>query len=126
MSGGRKLGLLWGTVALALLVLSPLASAFAGALPECYFRRLSGFPCLTCGGTRAALALVDGNLPAAFRANPLVTVALVVLVGGGLAAGVRSLAGPGVSDPERLPGWVRPAVLLALAANWLWLISQGR
>lgn len=126
MSGGRKLGLLWGAVALALLALSPLAPAFAGILPECVFRRVTGVPCLTCGGTRAVLALLAGNLPAALQANPLVTAALVVLVGGGLAAGTLAVAGRGVADPERLPGWTRPAVLLVLAANWLWLISQGR
>jgi len=126
MSGGRKLGLLWGAVALALLVLSPLAPALAGALPECFFRRVTGVPCLTCGGTRATLALLAGLLPAALQANPLVTAALLVLVVGGLAAGALALAGRGVTDPERLPGWARPAVLVVLAANWLWLISQGR
>jgi len=126
VSGGRKLGLLWGAVALALLALSPLAPALAGSLPECFFRRLTGVPCLTCGGTRAVLALLAGNLPAALQANPLVTAALVALVGGGLAAGILALAGRGVADPERLPGWARPAVVFVLAANWLWLISQGR
>ena len=126
MNGERKLGLLWGAVALALMVLSPLAPALAASLPECFFRRITGIPCLTCGGTRALLALLAGNLPAALQANPLVTAALVGLVGGGLAAGSLALAGRGVADPERLPGWARPAVVFVLAANWLWLISQGR
>jgi len=103
VSGGRQVGLFWGAAALSALILSPLASGAAAGLPPCFFHRVTGFPCLTCGGTRAALALLSGDL-----------------------AGALSLAGRGLREPERLPGWARPAALLGLAANWLWLIVDGR
>jgi hypothetical protein len=126
MSGERQIGLLWGAVALALLLLSPLATPFGAGLPPCFFRSLTGVPCPTCGGTRAALALAQGDVGAALRANPLVTVALALLVGGGLVIGALALAGRGVRRPGRVPGWVRAALVVVLAANWFWLIVDGR
>ena len=126
MSGGRQVGLFWGAAALSALILSPLASGAAAGLPPCFFHRVTGFPCLTCGGTRAALALLSVDFAGAFHANPLVAIALVLFAGGGVVAGALSLAGRGLREPERLPGWARPAALLGLAANWLWLIVDGR
>jgi hypothetical protein len=70
--------------------------------------------------------LTHGDVAAALQANPLVTVALALLVGGGLAAGALALAGRGVREPERIPAWVRAALVVVLAANWLWLIVDGR
>src|SRR5690349_6936182 len=40
--------------------------------PVCTFRQLTGLPCITCGATRASLALLHGDLAAAWRLNPLV------------------------------------------------------
>ena len=39
-------------------------------LPVCAFRHLSGQPCPLCGATHACAALLDGNLAAAWQANP--------------------------------------------------------
>lgn len=122
----RQLGFFWGAAALALVAVSPFAPGAATRLPSCFFREITGIPCPTCGGTRAALALLSGDLAGAFHANPLVAAAFVLLVGGGLVAGAIALAGRGVREPERIPGWARAAVILVLAANWLWLIVDGR
>lgn len=122
----RQLGLLWGFVALALLGLSPLAPAMFGRLPPCFFHRATGLPCLTCGGTRAALALLGGDVGGALHANPLVTVFLLLVVVGGLVALALAAFGRGLREPARLPRWTRAAALLVLAANWLWLIVDGR
>jgi len=126
MSRERQLGLFWGVTALALVALSPLASHVAPRLPSCFFRELTGFPCVTCGGTRAAVALLSGDFAGALHANPLVAAAVIVLVGGGLAAGAIAALGRGVKEPARIPGWARAAVVLLLAANWLWLVVDGR
>lgn len=46
----------------ALMALDPV--------PLCAFRHLSGQPCPLCGATHACAALLDGNLAAAWQANP--------------------------------------------------------
>ncbi|MGE5345925.1 MAG: DUF2752 domain-containing protein, partial [Acidithiobacillales bacterium] len=86
MSRERQLGLFWGAAALSTLLFSPLAPRVVAVLPPCFFHRVTGFPCLTCGGTRAVLSLLAGDLGVALHANPLVAVLLVLFVGGGLAA----------------------------------------
>jgi hypothetical protein len=126
VSRERQLGFFWGAAALALLLLATVAPVVAPGLPPCFFHQVTGLPCPTCGGTRATLALLSGDVPGALHANPLAAVALVVLVGGGLVAGAIAVVGRGLREPERIPGWARAAVVLVLAANWLWLIVDGR
>jgi hypothetical protein len=41
-----------------------------GDIPLCAFRQLTGRPCPLCGGTHACAALVEGDLMAAWQANP--------------------------------------------------------
>lgn len=48
--------------------------------PGCVFRRLSGISCPGCGGTRAARALLQGNVAGACRYNLLLPFALLMLV----------------------------------------------
>lgn len=96
----------------------------------CPFKALSGLPCPTCGGTRAFVAAVSGNLRAAISWNPVVGAAAGMLLPGlAVAAGFRIGGWP---RPGRLrgagSGWRRalPALLaLAIAANWAYLIVAG-
>jgi hypothetical protein len=130
MAPGRQLGLFWGAVAAALVGLSPLAPRLAGdlaaVLPDCPFRLLTGFPCPTCGATRAAVALARFDLASAFALSPLAACGWLGLVGGGLAAGVAALAGRGVPEPPAvLPGWARAGAVAVLLANWAYLIWAG-
>jgi hypothetical protein len=55
-----------------------LAAKFG--VPLCPFAALTGVPCPGCGLSRAALALLSGDVAAAFHFHPLVFVALPVLV----------------------------------------------
>lgn len=124
----RQLALLWGAVALLLVLLSPLAAAFVGAggLPGCPFKNLTGLPCPTCGTTRAALALAALEPVHALVHYPLPTLAWTFLVAGGLAAGWRAWRGrPLPAVPRRLPAWARLALLGAVAANWAYSIATG-
>lgn len=80
-----------------------------------------GIPCPLCGGTRATLALVHGDLAAAWSWNPLVpALALVVLLLIGRAA-LGSLTGRWIS--VRAPGrvWLvlSGLVLIAVQVNQL-------
>lgn len=64
-----------------------------GQLPLCVFRQSSGLPCPLCGGTHACAALLQGDLLAAWQANPgmLPLLAVAVLHTGTLAR--EALAG---------------------------------
>ena len=48
--------------------------------PVCMFHKLTGLHCPGCGGTRAAYALVEGDLARAFRMNAAFILALPVIV----------------------------------------------
>src|SRR5262245_55658791 len=52
-------------------------------IPVCVFKAVTGWPCPTCGSTRAVGRLLEGDLPGAFAMNPLaVMVALAILLWG--------------------------------------------
>ena len=68
-----------------------------GFLPGCLFHRATGWHCPGCGMTRAAHAVLHGDIAGAFRSNPL-GVVLLPLAAAGL--GVEAL------------GWVRGRPML--------------
>lgn len=126
MSPRRQLAFLWAGVALALVALAPLTTRLAAAAPACPIRAWLDLPCLTCGATRATLALARLEPAAAFAFNPLVAGAWLGLVAGGLIAGGLAIVG------RPLPAWsLRPTLGLRmtvgalLLANWAYLIRAG-
>jgi hypothetical protein len=96
--------------------------------PACPFRAVTGYPCLTCGATRCAIAFFHGNLSAAWSWNPLAFVALCGVVAFDLYAIVVLLTrGPRL----RVIEWtraeknaVRIAVILLIFANWAYLLAH--
>jgi len=92
----------------------------------CVFRAVTGVPCPTCGGMRATVALAFGNLSLAFRYNPLVTAAWLLLPPTLLLTLVRRKRPFPIGGTTKL--WlVRLAVILvALAgiANWHYVIRN--
>lgn len=126
MTARRQLGFLWGAVALALVALSPYAFRMAAGLPACPVKSIAGLPCLTCGTTRAALALAAFDLPAALAVNPLAALAWIALIGGGFAAGLGALAGRPLPLVEPRPSLgLRLALGGALLGNWAYLLFAG-
>lgn len=125
-----QLGLLWGAAAVSAATLALAAPGFvsraASALPPCPLKALSGVPCPSCGSGRATLALANLDLAAAFLSNPLFTAAVLAFGAGGLLALGLALAGRGVPEPRTLPAAVRAGLVLAVAANWAWLLLDGR
>ncbi len=67
----------WG--APALLLLAALLPPAGLGIPVCLFRALSGLPCPGCGLTRALVALLHGDLAAAFVYHPYSFVLLPLL-----------------------------------------------
>lgn len=124
MAPGRQLGLLWGATAAALVAVSRLGPAIAAGLPACPFLAVTGIPCLTCGATRAALALASFDPLAALALNPLATVGWAVLVAGGLAAGVYSALGGELREPRFRPSLAaRLSIVAVLLLNWAYVVS---
>lgn len=125
-----QLGYLWGVAAVSAAALAPLAPRLARlyfpAWPRCPVKLLAGIPCPACGSARATLALGRLDLARAFAANPLFTASVLAFVLGGLAALALAISGRGVPEPRGLSVPARAAVVLAFAANWCWLLLDGR
>ncbi len=73
-----------GALAVAVVVVGVLEPAELAAVvrevsPGCWFRRWTKVSCPGCGGTRAAGALLRGDVVAAFRHNLLLPLGLLVL-----------------------------------------------
>lgn len=120
----RQLAFLWLAAAVSAVALRPLWLALAPVLRPCIFRSLSGIPCPTCGTTRAATAFLDGDLSAAFAANPLAAAAGLLFVAGAPLAALWAIARwPMPVVPTPLPGWMRIGAVALIAANWLFVIT---
>ena len=94
----------------------------------CTFKALSGWACMTCGATRALARLFALDLAGALALNPLVTVGVLALVPWALAdlallsrgRALRVELAPGVARVARV------AFVVAVAANWAYLLAVGR
>lgn len=110
----------------ALLVLGALAieRATGRPVPTCMFKCVTGYPCATCGSTRATLLLAQGEVGAAAALNPLFVGALALAV---VAIVWRVLSGPrSASSRWRWSGPLGVALLLlAVGANWAYVLWRG-
>jgi hypothetical protein len=77
-----------------------------GFYPVCRFHQWTGWNCPGCGATRAAYALLHGNLTLALRDNALLTLAPVALL---VRAGWLAVA-----------RWSRRPVPVLIPANGIW------
>lgn len=120
--------LIWLAVSGA--ALAGAAGWFALALPwpKCPFLAVTGWPCLTCGATRSAIAFLHGNFVAAAGWNPLAFAALSGLVTFDLYAAMVLV---GRRPRLRIVDWsvtdknvVRIAVICLLALNWIYLLAH--
>ena len=89
----------------------------------CLLYDFSGLPCPGCGGSRAGLSLLRGDLLGAILYNPLVTLALC---GGTCILALRLSAGRQlVMDWSHRAVRLVPAILVAaVLANWIYVLSR--
>ncbi len=117
------------TLPAAALVSSVSTPAAIGRLVgPCWVHVLTGFPCPTCGITRALVALARGRWWAAFQVQPLITIAATLAV---LympwAAGVLARGWPPLRIELRGPKRraLRWSIVGAVLINWAYLIRAG-
>jgi hypothetical protein len=123
--------LVWLAVSVTALVAGAIWSGLGFSGPRCPFLAVTGYPCLTCGATRCAIALLHGNLPLAWSWNPL---AFVGLCGVALFDLYALIVLVTRSPRLRVIDWtraernaVRVAVLVLIAINWTYLLAhRGR
>lgn len=103
------------------------AAAYLTGTTVCPLKRLIGVPCASCGSTRAAFALLSGDIPGAFAFNPLAAFLMVAV----LPVAALSFAAFGfdrtksvaASFLRRPLSWV--FAVAAVAANWAYVIRHG-
>lgn len=121
---------IWGWVVATSALLGLAWLERVGSPPlVCPFRALTGWPCPTCGMTRAMVALLGGDLAGSLRLNPIVPPAVCVMalyVPYAIVVAHLSLPRLRVRLDVRdwtVLRWVTGAGALAL---WLFLIADGR
>lgn len=86
----------------------------------CTFKRVTGHPCATCGGTRAAVRLANLDLAGAIEYNPFATALLVGFAAWFVIAFIRA-GRPLVRWTQRRRIAAGVIVLGALVANWAYV-----
>lgn len=130
--GNREIDheLIWSLVGLIALCGIPGWVWLFGPPPlRCHFHDLLGIPCLTCGSTRALLALARLHPLEAIRWNPLCALcwmAWALYVPYGLAATIFRLPRLRLALSPRDWFLLRFLVPFAALGNWAWLILDKR
>ena len=115
----------FGLLAVAGLVLLRFQSDLVLRLAHCPLREITGLPCPTCGGTHAAVDLVQGRWMEALRANPLVVFGFVLFglwLAGGLLATVLPQLRRDIQWTTAEKRTARILAVLLLVATWVWEI----
>lgn len=120
-------GVVYGGLALAGLAASRLLVPLLRLAPPCAFHALTGLPCPSCGATRSAVFLAQGQLVRSFLINPLFFFLYVgLLLWGALDLYLTVRKEKLVLKLTSTEKWLlRLGVLMAVAANWLYLIASG-
>lgn len=121
----------WLALALWLLAAGVAAALVARGVTDparlpvsCLFKRATGVPCATCGGTRMAASALRGDLVGAFLLNPFLFAAL-----GALVAWIALRLGFRRRVVVEAPRWAKVGawsfVIGAFVGNWAMLIVRG-
>jgi ABC-type Co2+ transport system permease subunit len=121
--------MIWLCVTVSAALFTLLWLRFGLPWPRCTFHAVVGLPCLTCGSTRAALAVAHGEIAQAWHHNPLATLALGALtVFDAYAFVVLVSRAPRLRVGFSSAASRRASLALLLCAallNWLYLIRHG-
>src|SRR5207237_4412964 len=120
--------LVWLAVSIAAAVGGGIWLSLGLPWLRCPFLAVTGYPCLTCGATRSAIAFLHGNLFLAWTWNPL---AFVALCGVGLFDLYALIVLVAHVPRLRVIDWtqtdknvVRITVVAVIAVNWIYLLAH--
>lgn len=126
--GRLPLGAIFGSIGVAATAAVGLLHLDHLGFPVCVFKVVTGVPCPACGSTRALGRLFDLDLPGALAMNPLMTAGALLLVPWAVVDLVLLTRGRAL-DAEIAPSVglvLRIAAVVAVFANWAWLVASGR
>ena len=98
--------LVWLTIVAAGVCLFLVEPGKSRLLPVCPFRALTGFTCPGCGSKRGMHQLLHGNLGAAFELNPLLLLALPILLYALLLYSYRVMRGQPLQRNRLAPKYI--------------------
>ena len=115
---------------IAALAAAAVALLHLDALPftVCFFKAVTGWPCATCGSTRALARLFHADLAGAWGMNPLAATGMMALLPWGAAdlalmprgRALRVELGPAAARAARA------GIVAAVVVNWVYLVAAGR
>ena len=120
--------LIWLGISVAAIGGAAIWLALSLPWPRCPFLALTGFPCLTCGATRSAMAFLHGDFLASWRWNPLGFAMLCGLAVFDLYAAIVLVSRAArlriVEWTVREKNAARIGVVVLLAVNWIYLLAH--
>src|SRR3954471_23726148 len=123
--------LVWLAVSVVALVFGGTWLWLGLAWPRCPLLALTGYPCLTCGATRCAIAFGHGHIFQAWHWNPLALVAICSVILFDVYAAIVLVARlPRLRVVEwtrRDKNVFRVTIIALIAVNWVYLLAhRGR
>jgi len=116
--------LIWGFIAIGAVIASAITVKILHNLPVCPFKTLTGYPCLTCGGTRCLAEMAHLSLWESFKYNPFIWVTVIGMIFFSIYIAVALISKKSISismTPSEEKA-VRIAIISLMAINWIYLI----
>ncbi len=122
--GLKALSALGVAVFLVVIALLPFTAQGLPFMPICPFKGITGLPCPLCGGTRAAHALLQGDLGRALYLNPLAIPVVAVLVMAVLILAYEAITGTPLANWPVVSRKLNTLVPLGLAVLVIWWLPH--
>lgn len=120
--------LVWLALSIATLAGGAALRWIGLSWPQCPFLALTGWPCMTCGATRATIAFLQGDFLRAFSWNPLAALALCGVVAFDVYAVIVLLSRrPRLrvvdwTKSEAAAAWIGVSAVILM--NWIYLLAH--